>query len=125
MGSAQCGAQPLEGRQVERLGPDAAVERGARPVQPLPIVLAVHAEQEVGEDVVVALVEFVEMHGSDLDRDRIAGPITRQLAHDRASSWEIRKAALGEGMRTLRQDAWNKVIEGVTYRRVNIRYAPT
>jgi general secretion pathway protein E len=38
----------------------------------------------------------------------------RQLAHDRASSWEIRKAALGDGMRTLRQDAWNKVIEGVT-----------
>jgi general secretion pathway protein E len=38
----------------------------------------------------------------------------RQLAHDRASSWEIRKAALGDGMRTLRQDAWHKVIEGVT-----------
>jgi general secretion pathway protein E/type IV pilus assembly protein PilB len=38
----------------------------------------------------------------------------RQLAHDRASSWEIRKAALADGMRTLRQDAWNKVIEGIT-----------
>ncbi|HEX6960441.1 MAG TPA: GspE/PulE family protein [Lacipirellula sp.] len=38
----------------------------------------------------------------------------RQLAHDRASSWEIRKAALADGMRTLRQDAWNKVLEGVT-----------
>jgi general secretion pathway protein E len=38
----------------------------------------------------------------------------RQLAHDRASSWEIRKAALADGMRTLRQDAWLKVIDGVT-----------
>jgi general secretion pathway protein E/type IV pilus assembly protein PilB len=38
----------------------------------------------------------------------------RQLAHDRSSSWEIRKAALGDGMRTLRQDAWLKVLEGTT-----------
>jgi type II secretion system protein E len=38
----------------------------------------------------------------------------RQLAHDRASSWDIRKAALAGGMRTLRQDAWLKVLEGVT-----------
>lgn len=38
----------------------------------------------------------------------------RQLAHDRASSWEIRNAALKDGMRTLRQDAWRKVLEGVT-----------
>ncbi|MBA3485034.1 MAG: type II/IV secretion system protein, partial [Pirellulales bacterium] len=38
----------------------------------------------------------------------------RQLAHDRASSWEIRKAALADGMRTLRQDAWLKVLEGTT-----------
>jgi general secretion pathway protein E len=38
----------------------------------------------------------------------------RQLAHDRASSWEIRKAALADGMRTLRQDAWLKVLDGVT-----------
>jgi general secretion pathway protein E/type IV pilus assembly protein PilB len=38
----------------------------------------------------------------------------RQLAHDRASSWEIRKAALADGMRTLRQDAWGKVLNGVT-----------
>ncbi|MEQ8210633.1 MAG: GspE/PulE family protein [Lacipirellulaceae bacterium] len=38
----------------------------------------------------------------------------RQLAHDRASSWEIRNAALADGMKTLRQDAWRKVIEGVT-----------
>jgi len=38
----------------------------------------------------------------------------RQLAHDRASSWEIRNAALKDGMRTLRQDAWRKVLEGIT-----------
>lgn len=38
----------------------------------------------------------------------------RQLAHDRASSWEIRKAALAGGMRTLRQDAWLKVLDGIT-----------
>jgi general secretion pathway protein E/type IV pilus assembly protein PilB len=38
----------------------------------------------------------------------------RQLAHDRSSSWEIRKAALADGMRTLRQDAWLKVLEGRT-----------
>ena len=38
----------------------------------------------------------------------------RQLAHDRASSWEIRKIALKEGMRTLRDDAWHKVLEGIT-----------
>ncbi|MEM6798166.1 MAG: ATPase, T2SS/T4P/T4SS family [Planctomycetota bacterium] len=41
-------------------------------------------------------------------------PTVRQLAHDRASSWEIRKAALGDGMRTLRQDAWRKVLKGIT-----------
>ncbi|MCG8448735.1 MAG: GspE/PulE family protein, partial [Pirellulales bacterium] len=38
----------------------------------------------------------------------------RQLAHDRASRWEIRAAALADGMRTLRQDAWLKVTGGVT-----------
>lgn len=38
----------------------------------------------------------------------------RQLAHDRASSWEIRRAALSDGMRTLRQDAWLKVLDGTT-----------
>ncbi len=38
----------------------------------------------------------------------------RQLAHDRASSWEIRKAARAAGMRTLREDAWLKVLGGVT-----------
>jgi general secretion pathway protein E/type IV pilus assembly protein PilB len=38
----------------------------------------------------------------------------RQLAHDRASSWEIRSRAIADGMRTLRQDGWRQVIEGVT-----------
>jgi general secretion pathway protein E/type IV pilus assembly protein PilB len=38
----------------------------------------------------------------------------RQLAHDRASSWEIRKAALADGKRTLRHDAWLKVLDGRT-----------
>ncbi len=38
----------------------------------------------------------------------------RQLAHDRASSWDIRQAALDDGMRTMRQDAWLKVLGGVT-----------
>ncbi len=38
----------------------------------------------------------------------------RQLAHDRASSWDIRQAARAEGMRTLRQDAWLKVLGGIT-----------
>ncbi len=38
----------------------------------------------------------------------------RQLAHDRVSSWTIKQAALKNGMRTLRMDAWMKAIEGRT-----------
>jgi general secretion pathway protein E len=38
----------------------------------------------------------------------------RQLAHERTSSWEIRKAARASGMRSLREDAWLKVLGGVT-----------
>lgn len=38
----------------------------------------------------------------------------RQLAHDRSSSWDIRSAALSDGMRTLRQDGWLKVLAGIT-----------
>jgi general secretion pathway protein E len=38
----------------------------------------------------------------------------RQLAHDRASSWEIRQAARKDGMHTLREDAWCKVMSGIT-----------
>ena len=44
----------------------------------------------------------------------VTSDAVRQLAHDRASSWEIRKAALADGMRTLRQDAWLKVLDGIT-----------
>jgi general secretion pathway protein E/type IV pilus assembly protein PilB len=39
---------------------------------------------------------------------------TRRLAHDNASTWEIKKAALRAGMKTLRQDGWDKVVRGVT-----------
>src|SRR5690606_13642033 len=38
----------------------------------------------------------------------------RQLAHDRASSWKIARAAMDAGMTTLRQDGWNKVLQGKT-----------
>jgi general secretion pathway protein E/type IV pilus assembly protein PilB len=36
----------------------------------------------------------------------------RQLAHDRVSSWKIVEAALADGMITLRQDGWRKVLAG-------------
>ncbi|MCU0958593.1 MAG: Flp pilus assembly complex ATPase component TadA [Pirellulaceae bacterium] len=38
----------------------------------------------------------------------------RQLAHDRASTWRIKQAAVRQGMRTLRDDGWQKAIEGLT-----------
>ena len=38
----------------------------------------------------------------------------RQLAHDRASSWTIQQAAVRQGMRTLRDDGWRKVLAGRT-----------
>ena len=38
----------------------------------------------------------------------------RQLAHDKASTWEIKKTAIQEGMKTLRDDGWLKVLEGQT-----------
>jgi general secretion pathway protein E len=38
----------------------------------------------------------------------------KTLAHDRVSTWEIKKAALNAGMRTLRHDAWDKAIAGNT-----------
>ena len=44
----------------------------------------------------------------------INSPRVRQLAHDGKSSWEIKKAGIEEGMRTLRQDGWLKVLSGVT-----------
>ena len=50
---------------------------------------------------------------------RIAGRQRRDSPDglDRASSWEIRKAAVKIGMRTLRMDAWDKVIAGQHQRR--------
>ncbi|MBL8852338.1 MAG: type II/IV secretion system protein [Planctomycetaceae bacterium] len=38
----------------------------------------------------------------------------RDLCTNRASSWEIKKAALAEGMKTLRDDAWKKAMRGDT-----------
>lgn len=38
----------------------------------------------------------------------------RDLANNRVSSWEIRRAASEAGMRTLRMDAWDKSIAGST-----------
>lgn len=38
----------------------------------------------------------------------------KALAHDRVSTWGIKKAALDAGMRTLRMDAWDKAISGGT-----------
>ena len=36
----------------------------------------------------------------------------RQLAHDRASSWKMKQAAVQGGMLTLRDDGWRKVLAG-------------
>jgi general secretion pathway protein E/type IV pilus assembly protein PilB len=38
----------------------------------------------------------------------------RKLAHDQASSWDIRRAGTEEGMATLRDDAWIKALRGDT-----------
>jgi type II secretion system protein E len=38
----------------------------------------------------------------------------RQMAHDRVSSWKIMQEAMKLGMRSLRQDAWCKVLDGRT-----------
>lgn len=38
----------------------------------------------------------------------------RELAHNRASSWEVKKAGMDDGMKTLREDGWRKVINGIT-----------
>ncbi len=38
----------------------------------------------------------------------------RQLAHDRATSWALKQAAVADGMRTLRDDGWEKVLAGST-----------
>ena len=38
----------------------------------------------------------------------------RELAHEKASSWEVRQLALKQGMKTLRDDGWRKVMLGET-----------
>ncbi|MBC8875892.1 MAG: Flp pilus assembly complex ATPase component TadA [Planctomycetes bacterium] len=38
----------------------------------------------------------------------------RHLAHENASTWEIKKAAIKNGMSTLRVDGWRKVLAGQT-----------
>jgi type II secretion system protein E len=38
----------------------------------------------------------------------------RELAHDRASSWKLMQLAMKNGMRSLRQDGWLKVLHGVS-----------
>ncbi len=38
----------------------------------------------------------------------------RHLSHDRANSWTMQNAAIEEGMRTLRDDGWVKVLSGRT-----------
>lgn len=44
----------------------------------------------------------------------VASEEVRELALTRTSSWEIRKAAVKAGMRTMRMDAWDKVTVGTT-----------
>ena len=38
----------------------------------------------------------------------------RQLSNERVSSWAIQESAVRNGMRTLRDDGWVKVIDGRT-----------
>ncbi len=38
----------------------------------------------------------------------------RKISQDRASSWEIKQMAIKQGMRTLRQNGWDKVLTGKT-----------
>ena len=38
----------------------------------------------------------------------------RRLAHDRANTWSIQKQAREQGMMTMREDGWEKVISGIT-----------
>lgn len=38
----------------------------------------------------------------------------RELAQNRASSWDLRRQAISEGMRTLRMDGWDKTLIGTT-----------
>jgi general secretion pathway protein E/type IV pilus assembly protein PilB len=44
----------------------------------------------------------------------VTTPKVRQLATERTSSWVLKNASLEDGMRTLRQDGWIKVLTGRT-----------
>ena len=44
----------------------------------------------------------------------VTGEGVRGLANERASSWDIKRAAVDAGMRTLRDDGWRKVVAGST-----------
>jgi general secretion pathway protein E/type IV pilus assembly protein PilB len=44
----------------------------------------------------------------------VSSEAIRELAQKRSSSWDIRRQAVSEGMRTLRMDAWDKVVAGTT-----------
>ena len=44
----------------------------------------------------------------------IVNDALRQLAHEGVSTWEIKKAAIDGGMKTLRDDGWSKVLMGHT-----------
>ena len=44
----------------------------------------------------------------------VASPEIKELIQNRANMEEIRRAAVNEGMRTLKQDGIRKVFEGLT-----------
>ena len=44
----------------------------------------------------------------------LSSDATRQLANDRESTWKIKKAGMDAGMSTLRDDGWNKAMQGAT-----------
>ena len=44
----------------------------------------------------------------------VTSEAVRELAHERRSSWDVRKSAVADGMITLRQDGWRKVLSGAT-----------
>ncbi len=85
--------------ELPRDFPFQAVEDGAKVYRPG----GCRACRHVGYSGRVGIFELL------VSSDRV-----RQLAHDRASSWAIRKTALEEGMTTLRQDGWRKVLAGRT-----------
>ena len=44
----------------------------------------------------------------------VTGDSIREMCVERVNAWQIRKQALKEGMITLRQDGWRKVLQGKT-----------